>query len=108
MIAKLRLPANCSLLHCTGCVGLFCPCFLFGKNAEFLGSGTLVGSCMGHFVLLALFNALCCLLTEGILLPLPGCFVACYSCGYRSALRSKYNLQVQLYHLCSGYSFVNH
>ncbi|XP_059428810.1 protein PLANT CADMIUM RESISTANCE 10 isoform X1 [Corylus avellana] len=75
------------------CVGLSCPCLLFGKNAEFLGSGTLIGSCMTHFVLWALFNSLCCLLTDGVFLPLPGCFVACYACGYRRALRSKYNLQ---------------
>ncbi|KAF3947023.1 hypothetical protein CMV_026788 [Castanea mollissima] len=75
------------------CIGLFCPCFLFGKNAEFLGSGTLMGSCATHFVLWALFNSLCCLLTEGIFFGFPGCFVACYACGYRQALRSKYNLQ---------------
>ncbi|XP_042479680.1 protein PLANT CADMIUM RESISTANCE 10-like, partial [Macadamia integrifolia] len=76
-----------------GCIGLICPCFLFGKNAEFLGSGTLIGSCMTHFILCGLVNALCCLLTEGIFLGLPGCVVACYACGYRRALRSKYNLQ---------------
>ncbi|KAM0977708.1 hypothetical protein ACFX13_014027 [Malus domestica] len=75
------------------CVGLFCPCFLFGKNAEFLGSGTLLGSCMTHFILWALVNTACCLLTEGLFLGIPGCFVACYACGYRSALRTKYNLQ---------------
>ncbi|KAM7500060.1 hypothetical protein LguiA_024474 [Lonicera macranthoides] len=75
------------------CVGLICPCFLFGKNAEFLGSGTLVGSCTTHFILWALVNTFCCLLTDGLLLGLPGCFVACYACGYRKALRSKYNLQ---------------
>ncbi|CAL5420493.1 unnamed protein product [Camellia sinensis] len=77
----------------TCCIGLVCPCFLFGKNAEFLGSGTLIGSCMTHFILWALVNTVCCLLTDGILLGLPGCFVACYSCGYRKALRAKYNLQ---------------
>ncbi|RWR74166.1 protein PLANT CADMIUM RESISTANCE 10 [Cinnamomum micranthum f. kanehirae] len=75
------------------CMGLVCPCFLFGKNAEFLGSGTLVGSCMTHFVLWGLVNGLCCLLTDGILLGLPGSLVACYACGYRRALRTKYNLQ---------------
>ncbi|KAL5546942.1 hypothetical protein UlMin_006629 [Ulmus minor] len=75
------------------CVGLFCPCFLFGKNAEFLGSGTLIGSCVTHFILCAFANTVCCLLTDGIFLGLPGCFVACYACGYRRALRSKYNLQ---------------
>ncbi|KAF3441358.1 hypothetical protein FNV43_RR15272 [Rhamnella rubrinervis] len=74
------------------CVGLLFPCFLFGKNAEYLGSGTLMGSCMTHFVLCALLNTVCCLLTDGILLGLPGCFVASYACGYRRALRSKYNL----------------
>ncbi|KAF8007132.1 hypothetical protein BT93_K1206 [Corymbia citriodora subsp. variegata] len=75
------------------CIGLFCPCYLFGKNAEFLGSGTLMGSCTTHFLLWALVNTVCCLLTDGILLGLPGCFVACYACGYRRALRSKYNLE---------------
>ncbi|XP_059668226.1 protein PLANT CADMIUM RESISTANCE 10 [Cornus florida] len=75
------------------CVGLVCPCFLFGKNAEFLGSGTLIGSCMTHFILWALMNMLCCLLTDGVLFGLPGCFVACYACGYRRTLRAKYDLQ---------------
>lgn len=74
------------------CIGLFCPCYLFGKNADFLGSGTLIGSCMTHFILWGFINTLCCVLTEGILLGLPGCFVACYACGYRRSLRAKYNL----------------
>ncbi|XVF24268.1 hypothetical protein REPUB_Repub13aG0113000 [Reevesia pubescens] len=76
-----------------GCIGLFFPCFLFGKNAEFLGSGTRVGSCLTHFILWAFLNTLCCVVTQGFLLPLPGCFVSCYACGYRRALRSMYNLQ---------------
>ncbi|XP_021893402.1 protein PLANT CADMIUM RESISTANCE 10 [Carica papaya] len=75
------------------CIGLFCPCFLFGKNAEFLGSGTLMGSCTTHFILWAFVNTVCCLLTDGLLLGLPGCFVSCYACGYRRSLRAKYNLQ---------------
>ena len=77
-----------------GCIGFFCPCFLFAKNAEFLGSGTLVGSCMTHLIFWALVNTVCCFLSDGILLGLPGCFVACYACGYRRALRSKYNIEV--------------
>ncbi|KAL7097547.1 hypothetical protein ACP275_10G151500 [Erythranthe tilingii] len=75
------------------CVGLFCPCYLFGKNAEFLGSGNLMGPCSMHFVLWAVVNTFCCVLTEGFMLGMPGCFVACYACGYRRTLRSKYNLQ---------------
>lgn len=75
------------------CVGLICPCFLFGKNAEFLGSGTVTGSCMTHLILWSLVNTVCCLLTEGVLLGLPGCFIACYACGYRRELRTRYNLQ---------------
>ncbi|KAL3632659.1 Protein PLANT CADMIUM RESISTANCE 10 [Castilleja foliolosa] len=75
------------------CVGLFCPCYLFAKNAEFLGSGTIVGSCMTHFILWGLVNTLCCVLTDGFMLGLPGCFVACYACGYRGTLRSNYNLE---------------
>ncbi|XP_022152000.1 protein PLANT CADMIUM RESISTANCE 10 isoform X1 [Momordica charantia] len=73
-------------------IGLFCPCFLFGKNAEVLGSRTMFGSCATHFILWALTNAVCCLLTDGVLWNVPGCFVACYACGYRKELRSKYNL----------------
>ena len=83
----------------SGCIGFFCPCFLFAKNAEFLGSGTLAGSCMTHLIFWALVNTVCCLLSDGTLLGLPGCFVACYACGYRRALRSKYNLQVCSWHL---------
>ncbi|KAF6147748.1 hypothetical protein GIB67_006721 [Kingdonia uniflora] len=74
------------------CVGLICPCYLFGKNADVLGSGTMVGSCMTHFIICGIVNALCCVLTDGALLGLPGCFVACYACGYRRSLRAKYNL----------------
>ncbi|XP_052173768.1 protein PLANT CADMIUM RESISTANCE 10 [Diospyros lotus] len=74
-------------------IGTLCPCFLFAKNAEFLGSGTLFGSCTTHFIFWALVNTVCCLLTDGVLLGLPGCFVACYACSYRKALRSKYNLE---------------
>ncbi|CAA2998035.1 PLANT CADMIUM RESISTANCE 10 [Olea europaea subsp. europaea] len=75
------------------CIGLVCPCFLFGKNAEFLGSGTLLGSCTTHFILWGLVNTLCCVLTDNIIWGLPGCFVSCYACSYWKTLRSKYNLQ---------------
>ncbi|XP_042047605.1 protein PLANT CADMIUM RESISTANCE 10-like [Salvia splendens] len=75
------------------CVGLICPCYLFGRNAESLGSGTLIGSCMMHFVLWALVNTLCCVMTEGVMLGAPGCLVACYACGYRRTLRENYNLE---------------
>ncbi|XP_057949345.1 protein PLANT CADMIUM RESISTANCE 10 isoform X3 [Malania oleifera] len=75
-----------------GCIGLIFPCFLFGKNAEFLGSRTLIGSCMTHFFVWALVNTVCCMLTDGIVWGIPGCFMACYACGYRRALRSRYNL----------------
>uniref|UniRef100_A0A2P2M5Z0 Uncharacterized protein n=1 Tax=Rhizophora mucronata TaxID=61149 RepID=A0A2P2M5Z0_RHIMU len=78
------------------CIGLFCPCYLFGKNAEFLGSGTLFGSCMTHFILWAVMSTVCCCMTDGIMLGLPGCFVSCYASGYRKALREKYNLPVCL------------
>lgn len=104
MFWRLLISIDC---HLTGCIGLVCPCFLFGKNAEFLGSGTWMGSCMTHFILWGLVNGLCCLLTDGILLGLPGSFVACYACGYRRALRTKYNLQVcnwpLSFHCCFGY-----
>nr|AFK42439.1 unknown [Lotus japonicus] len=74
------------------CIGCLCPCFLFGKNAEFLGSGTFLGSCVTHFALWGLVNVGCCFLTDGLLLGLPGCLVSTYACGYRRTLRSKYNL----------------
>ncbi|CAH2058580.1 unnamed protein product, partial [Thlaspi arvense] len=77
----------------TGCIGLFCPCYIFGKNAELLGSGTFAGPCLTHCMSWALVNTVCCFATNGVLLGLPGCFVSCYACGYRRSLRSKYNLQ---------------
>ncbi|CAL9169235.1 unnamed protein product [Musa hybrid cultivar] len=79
-----------------GCIGVVCPCFLFGENAEFLGSGTLAGSCMTHFILWGLVNSLCCLFTRGLLAGVPGSMVACYACGYRKSLQTKYNLQEAL------------
>ncbi|KAG7574438.1 PLAC8 motif-containing protein [Arabidopsis suecica] len=91
-------PSN--LLHFTsgtnfvkGLVGLFCPCYIFGKNAELLGSGTFAGPCLTHCISWALVNTICCFATNGALLGLPGCFVSCYACGYRKSLRAKYNLQ---------------
>ncbi|KAJ0696502.1 putative PLAC8 motif-containing protein [Helianthus annuus] len=53
-----------------------------------------MGSCTTHFIICGLINSCCCLLTGGLLLGFPGCFAACYACGYRKALRTKYNLQV--------------
>ncbi|KAK1664123.1 hypothetical protein QYE76_052282 [Lolium multiflorum] len=74
------------------CIGAACPCFLFGKNAQFLGSGTLAGSCTTHCMLWGLLTSFCCLCTGGLVLAVPGSAVACYACGYRQALRTKYNL----------------
>ncbi|EOA27947.1 hypothetical protein CARUB_v10024118mg [Capsella rubella] len=79
-----------------GCIGLFCPCYIFGKNAESLGSGTFAGPCLTHCISWALVNTICCFATNGVLLGLPGCFVSCYACGYRRSLRTKYNLQVRI------------
>ncbi|KAH0464912.1 hypothetical protein IEQ34_005015 [Dendrobium chrysotoxum] len=98
--AVARDPSQWSSGICACCddmqsciIGTICPCFLFGKNAEFLGSGTLAGSCMTHFILWGLVNSLCCLFSGGILAFFPGAMVACYACGYRKALRAKYKLQ---------------
>ncbi|CAH8371557.1 unnamed protein product [Eruca vesicaria subsp. sativa] len=74
-------------------IGLFCPCYIFGKNAELLGSGTFAGPCLTHCISWALVNTVCCFATNGVLLGLPGCFVSCYACGYRRSLRTKYNLE---------------
>ncbi|XP_048634626.1 protein PLANT CADMIUM RESISTANCE 10 isoform X2 [Brassica napus] len=76
-----------------GFIGLFCPCYIFGKNAELLGSGKFAGPCLTHCISWALVNTICCFATNGVLLGLPGCFVSCYACGYRRSLRTKYNLQ---------------
>ncbi|KAI3806636.1 hypothetical protein L1987_22547 [Smallanthus sonchifolius] len=75
------------------CIGAICPCYLFGKNAEFLGSNTFMGSCTTHCIICGLINSCCCLASGGLLLVFPGCFAACYAFGYRKALRTKYNLQ---------------
>ncbi|KAL6337528.1 hypothetical protein AAG906_037121 [Vitis piasezkii] len=50
------------------------------EECRILGSGTLAGSCMTHLIFWALVNTVCCLLSDGTLLGLPGCFVACYAC----------------------------
>ncbi|XP_056692342.1 protein PLANT CADMIUM RESISTANCE 10 isoform X1 [Spinacia oleracea] len=76
------------------CIGIFCPCYLFAKNAEFLGSETLVGPCMAHCMLWALASSLSCLYC--VLLGLPGCLLSCYACNYRRILRTKYNLPLYL------------
>lgn len=81
-------------LFYAGCIGLFCPCYLFAKNAEFLGSGTLIGPCMIHLLLWGLINGVCCFLADCPLLGLPSCFISCYACNYRKMLRTKYNLPV--------------
>ncbi|XP_072985979.1 cell number regulator 5 isoform X2 [Typha latifolia] len=73
-------------------LGALCPCYLFGKNAEFLGSGTLAGSCMTHCILWGLITSLCCVCTGGMMSALSS-VVACYACGYRRTLRDKFNLQ---------------
>lgn len=101
VVWSIYYSSNCwvNIIYVTGCVGLICPCYLFGRNAESLGSGTLVGSCMMHFVLWALVNTLCCVMTEGAMLCGPGCLVACYACGYRRTLRENYNLEVYLHFL---------
>ena len=80
---------------CTGFIGLFCPCYVFAKNAEFLGSGTFAGPCLTHCISWSLVNTIYCFATSGLLLSLPGCFVSCYTYGYRRSLRAKYNLEVE-------------
>ncbi|CAN1732107.1 Protein PLANT CADMIUM RESISTANCE 10, partial [Linum perenne] len=77
----------------TGLIGCLCPCYLFGKNAEYLGSGTFIGSCVTHFILWSIVNSVCFCMSDGLLLGIPGCFVACYACSYRKALREKYKLE---------------
>ncbi|XP_009141955.1 protein PLANT CADMIUM RESISTANCE 10 isoform X2 [Brassica rapa] len=93
----LQEPNHWNLLRfvcgCIGFIGLFCPCYIFGKNAELLGSGKFAGPCLTHCISWALVNTICCFATNGVLLGLPGCFVSCYACGYRRSLRTKYNLQ---------------
>lgn len=99
--SKFFLVIYTNIFFYSGCAGLFCPCYLFGRNAESLGSGTLIGSCMMHFILWGLVNTVCCVLTDGIMFCVPGCFVACYACGYRRTLRENYNLEVYLRFLAS-------
>ncbi|KAH9294969.1 hypothetical protein KI387_038557, partial [Taxus chinensis] len=74
-------------------IGLFCPCVLFGKNVEYLEGRSWTGPCCVHFLLWGVVTGICCSLTEGTLLGLLGSFVSCYACGYRRAIRAKYNLE---------------
>ncbi|TVU46677.1 hypothetical protein EJB05_06227, partial [Eragrostis curvula] len=72
------------------CCGL--SLFPFWKERTILG---IWNSCwIMHYtcMLWGLLTSLCCVFTGGLVLAVPGSAVACYACGYRSALRSKYNL----------------
>ncbi|KAJ3693760.1 hypothetical protein LUZ60_009240 [Juncus effusus] len=76
------------------CLGTICPCILFAKNAEKLGSDSSPGrSCASHCLLWGLLAGLSCVLTGGVLLVLmPGFTVACCASKHRRALREKYTL----------------
>ncbi|ERM99047.1 hypothetical protein AMTR_s00101p00073580 [Amborella trichopoda] len=89
------------------CMGFMCPCYVFGKNAEFLGSGSWIGPCMIHFVMWGLFNGLCCLLTEGLYLGFPLSPASFYTYSYRKAIREKYNLPVILFVALGSVPFPN-
>ncbi|KAJ3686863.1 hypothetical protein LUZ61_016027 [Rhynchospora tenuis] len=78
------------------CLGTLCPCVLYGKNAEFLGSSTESVSCTTHCLSWGLLAGVSCILTGGVLLVLmPGCTIACCASQHRRALREKYNLPEQ-------------
>ena len=61
----------------SGCVGLLCPCVVFGWNVE-----QLEGDC-------------CCPCIMHVLCTAVGC-ISCYASGYRTRIRAKYNLVVRL------------
>ncbi|XP_002971358.2 protein PLANT CADMIUM RESISTANCE 10 [Selaginella moellendorffii] len=87
------------------CLGLFCPCILFGRNVETLEDRPWVGPCVMHLLLWGAVTGLCCALTEGTALGVAASCVSCYACGYRKTLRDKYNLEDApcgdfLTHLC--------
>ncbi|KAL4197356.1 hypothetical protein AMTRI_Chr04g187920 [Amborella trichopoda] len=63
-------PANC-------CITCWCPCITFGQIAEIADRGTTSCGVSGSLY--------------GLMLLIVGC-ACCYSCFYRSKLRSQYNL----------------
>eukprot|EP00246_Nothoceros_aenigmaticus_P008645 TRINITY_DN23518_c0_g1_i1.p1 TRINITY_DN23518_c0_g1~~TRINITY_DN23518_c0_g1_i1.p1 ORF type:complete len:205 (+),score=9.79 TRINITY_DN23518_c0_g1_i1:217-831(+) len=73
------------------CLGLWCPCVLFGRNVEMLEGRQWVGPCLLHFLLWGVLAFGCCAQQSpfGII----GSCVSCYACGYRKGLRTKYNLE---------------
>jgi len=74
-------------------IGFCCPCVLFGKNVEFLEGRSWTGPCLVHFLLWSVVTGICCSITEGSLVGLLCSLVSCYACGYRRAVRAKYNLE---------------
>ncbi|KAH7284747.1 hypothetical protein KP509_34G068700 [Ceratopteris richardii] len=87
------------------CLGLWCPCILFGRNVEVLEGRPWTGPCLMHALLLSVAAGIGYSLTHGTLLGLLVSCVPCYACGYRKILRTKYNLEDApcgdfLTHLC--------
>lgn len=73
------------------CLGLWCPCILFGRNVEMLEGRPFVGPCILHFLLWGVLAFGCS--SYGLPLGILGSCVSCYACGYRKGLRTKYNLE---------------
>lgn len=87
------------------CLGLWCPCVLFGRNVELLEGRQWTGPCLMHILLWGIATGIGCSLTHGTMLGLLGSCVPCYACGYRKMLRAKYDLEDApcgdfLTHLC--------
>ncbi|MCO5614057.1 hypothetical protein L7F22_068338 [Adiantum nelumboides] len=87
------------------CLGLWCPCILFGRNVEVLEGRPWTGPCLMHALLWSVAAGIGCSVTHWTLLGLLASCVPCYACGYRKILRSKYNLEDApcgdfLTHLC--------
>eukprot|EP00270_Netrium_digitus_P001146 TRINITY_DN11251_c0_g1_i1.p1 TRINITY_DN11251_c0_g1~~TRINITY_DN11251_c0_g1_i1.p1 ORF type:complete len:188 (-),score=37.71 TRINITY_DN11251_c0_g1_i1:249-779(-) len=71
-------------------LGLFCPCVLFGQNVERLHGRSCLGPCVIHCVLGGAVATLLSPMVGPAALWLT--CVSCYTCSYRTELRSKYHL----------------
>ncbi|KAH7279804.1 hypothetical protein KP509_37G038000 [Ceratopteris richardii] len=75
------------------CLGLWCPCILFTRNAEVLEGRPWTDPCLMHAWLWSVAAGVGCSVTHGTLFGFPISCIPCYAYGYRKILRSKHNLE---------------
>ncbi|KAH7279803.1 hypothetical protein KP509_37G037900 [Ceratopteris richardii] len=75
------------------CLGLWCPCIIFTRNAEVLEERPWTGPCLMHAWLWSVAAGVGYSVTHGTLFGFHVSCIPCYAYGYREILCSKHNLE---------------